>query len=260
VTCLAIREQLAEHALGVLGRRERGEVERHLEWCAACRKEAGELQRAAATLAYSVAPSDPPADLGDRVAEAMRAAAGRRRVPAPRRSRVAAAAVLAAVLALTGLGWGAVMAGRADRLQDQVERVIADRRDAVRTFAETIRQLEGIDPANVVELADLMSPRHRVGGGDAFLLLSPSSDDVSIVTFTGLTGVGGRRLPLEVWLESDAADDVLVGRIRSLDTGGGGGVSRWFLQDLRAYDAVVVRDAQGRVLLNGTLTVYEPTV
>jgi anti-sigma factor RsiW len=79
VSCLAIREQLAEHALGVLGRRERGEVERHLEWCAACRKEAGELQRAAATLAYSVAPSDPPADLGDRVAEAVRAAAGRRR-------------------------------------------------------------------------------------------------------------------------------------------------------------------------------------
>jgi Putative zinc-finger len=259
VNCLTVRERLAEHALGVLPAGDSSAVDHHLGWCAACRKEAGELQRAAATLAYSVAPADPPAELEERVVERVRDAAGKRLAAAPRRSRVAAAAVLAAMLALSGLGWGAVMAGRNARLEDQVRSVIADRRDAIRNVAEMIADLEGVDPANVVELADLMSPRQRLGGGDAMVLLSPSSDDVVLVTFTGLTGVRERRLPLEVWLASDEVPDVLVGRVRDLDTGGGGGVSRWFLESLRPFDAVVVRDVSGRVLLDGTLTVYEPT-
>ncbi|HET9671534.1 MAG TPA: hypothetical protein VFQ40_01640, partial [Actinomycetota bacterium] len=58
--------------------------------------------------------------------------------------------------------------------------------------------------------------------------------------------------------ESDEVPDELLGRIRMLDTDGGGGVIRYFLGSLRPFDAVVIRDAQGRVLLHGTLTVYEP--
>ena len=58
---------------------------------------------------------------------------------------------------------------------------------------------------------------------------------------------------------SDEVPDVLVGRVRALDTGGGGGVSKWFLESLRPFDAVVIRDARGAVVLHGTLTVYEPT-
>lgn len=262
MTCLAVRELLAEHALGVLGQREAGSVDRHLEWCAACRKEAGELQRAAATLAFSAAPAKPPAELEERVVRAVQRAAGRRRVvAAPRRSRVAAVAVLAAMLAFTGLGWGAVMAGRNARLQDQVARALAGQEDAMQNMATVIaEELEGADPANVVELADLMSPRQRVGGGDALVLLSPSSDDVALVTFTGLSRVREDRLPLAVWLVGEGVPDELVGRVRDLDTGGGGGVTRWFLgRSLRPYGAVVIRDARGKVLLHGTLTVFEPT-
>jgi hypothetical protein len=257
VSCLHVRELLAEHALGVLDRRDAAQVERHLEWCAACRKEAGEHERAAATIGYSVAPAEPPAGLEARIARSVRTAAGRRSA-APRRSRVAAAAVLAAILAFSGLGWGAVMAGRNARLEDQVRDALDDRERAIQNIAAIFEQLEGADPANVVELADLMSPRHRVGGGDAMVLLSPSSDDFVVVTFTGLTRVSGRRLPIEVWLASDEVPDAMLGRVRALDTGGGGGVSRWYLESLRPYDAIVVRDARGRVLLNGTLTVYEP--
>jgi hypothetical protein len=162
-------------------------------------------------------------------------------------------------LALTGLGWGAVMAGRNARLEEQVRSALEDRDLASRNFAEVLAELEGADPQNVIELADLMSPRQRIGGGDALVLLSPSSFDTALVVFTGLTGVSDRQLPLEVWLESDEAADMMVGEVGTLDPAGGGGVSEWYLKSLRPYDAVVVRDARGRVLLNGTLSVYEPT-
>jgi hypothetical protein len=264
MSCLLVRDLLSEHAIGVLPRDEAESVDRHLAWCAACRKEAGELQRAAATLAFSVAPVEPPRELEDRVVDAVRGvaqrrggAAGRRMAAGPRRSRVAAAAVLAAVLALTGLGWGAVMAGRNGRLEDQVQEAKAEQQAAYRRFAALLDDPELADPANVIELADLMSPRQRIGGGDALVLLSPSASDVALVAFTGLSGVSERRLPIEVWLESDVVPDMLVGELGTLDPAGGGGVSEWFLQSLQPYHAIVVRDARGKVLLNGTLSVYE---
>ncbi|HZB01208.1 MAG TPA: zf-HC2 domain-containing protein [Actinomycetota bacterium] len=259
MSCLLVRDLLPEHAIGVLPRDEAGSVDRHLAWCAACRKEAGELQRAAATLAFSVAPVEPPKELEDRIADAVRGAAERRTATAPRRSRGVAAALLAAVLALTGLGWGAVMAGRNARLEEQVRSALKDRDLASRNFAEVLAELEGADPQNVIELADLMSPRQRIGGGDALVLLSPSSFDTALVVFTGLTGVSDRQLPIEVWLESDTAADMMVGEVGTLDPAGGGGLSEWYLKSLRPYDAIVVRDARGHVLLNGTLSVYEPT-
>jgi hypothetical protein len=260
MSCLLVRDLLPEHAIGVLPRDEAGSVDRHLAWCAACRKEAGELQRAVATLAFSVAPVEPPRELEDRVVGAVRGVARRRAAAGPRRRRGAAAALLAAVLALTGLGWGAVMAGRNARLEEEVALAQQKQQEALRRFEEEV--IEGLpfaDPANVIELADLMSPRLRIGGGDALVLLSPSSDDVALVAFTGLTGISERQLPLEVWLESDTVSDMLVGEVGTLDPAGGGGVSRWYLRSLRPYDAIVVRDARGRVLLNGTLSVYEPT-
>jgi hypothetical protein len=256
MSCLLVRDLLPEHAIGVLSPDEAAGVDRHLAWCAACRKEVGELQRAAATLAFSVAPVEPPQELEGRVVNAVRAVASRRSTP--RRRRAVAAALLAAVLSLTGLGWGAVMAGRNARLEEQVRSALEDRGLASRNLAEVIAQLEGADPENVIELAGLMAPRQRIGGGDALVLLSPSSSDVALVAFTGLTGVPERRLPIEVWLESDTASDLLVGEVGTLDPAGGGGVSEWYLTSLRPYDAIVVRDARGQVLLNGTLSVYEP--
>ena len=195
VNCLSVRERLTEQVLGVLPKAEGADVDRHLEWCAACRKEAGELQRAAATLAYSVAPVEPPAELEERVVEAVRGAAGRRRATAPRRSRVAAAGVLAAMLALSGLGWGAVMAGRAERAEQQAadaaERAAGGGAQDRRGVPDSPRWT----PRRSLRSRRCFRPRLRRGRGDAFVLLSPSGDDLVFVLVDGLTDVRAGPVP-----------------------------------------------------------------
>jgi hypothetical protein len=259
VNCLSVRELLAEQVLGVLPKAEHSVVDRHLEWCAACRKEAGELQRAAATLAYSVAPVEPPVELEERVVEAVRNAAGRRRAVAPRRSRVAAAGVLAAMLALSGLGWGAVMAGRSERLREQIDAARQARASSLETFEEVLQELEGTDRRNVVEQATLASPKGRPAGGSALVLLSPSSDDMALVVVTGLDGLRAKQLPLTVRLAGEHSASVVVGQIRALDSGGQGGVYGVFVDSLSSFHQVLVLDARGRVLLDGPLGTRAPT-
>ena len=186
MNCLSVRERLTEQVLGVLPKAEGAVVDRHLEWCAACRKEAGELQRAAATLAYSVAPVEPPAELEERVVEAVRSAAGRRRAAAPRRSRVAAAGVLAAMLALSGLGWGAVMAGRAERARGAGgDRRGSGSRQAIAKFQRAASDLQEVDPEAIAEVSTLLSPRLQDGRGDALVLLSPRATISSSSWSTG---------------------------------------------------------------------------
>ena len=259
MNCLSVRERLTEQVLGVLPKAEGAVVDRHLEWCAACRKEAGELQRAAATLAYSVAPVGPPAELEEHVVETVRSVAGRRRATGPRRSRVAAAGVLAAMLALSGLGWGAVMAGRADRFAQQAADARERQRKAIQELFPEVLRLQEVDPEAIAEVSTLLSPRLRNGRGDALVLLSPSGDDLVFVLVDGLTDLGAERFPLQVRLVSQDAAQRLVGEIRTLDQAGGGGVFATFGQDLTDVDAVVIRDARGRILLRGSLSVYEPT-
>lgn len=258
MNCLTVRERLPEQALGALPEEDASTVDRHLEWCAACRKEAGELQRAAATLAYSVAPVEPPAELEERVVRTVRDAASRRRAAAPRRSRVAAAGVLAAMLALSGLGWGAVMAGRAERAEQRAAAAADKQREAVRKISEVFR-LPEVDPGAIAEVSTLLSPKLREGRGDAFVLLSPSGDDLAFVLVSGLTDVRAAQLPLEVRLVGNGSRQLVVGKIRTLNSGGDGGVYRPFTEHLRGFSAIVIRDARGNVLLRGTLSVYEPT-
>jgi predicted anti-sigma-YlaC factor YlaD len=72
VNCPAVRDRLPEHALGVADHHDVHAIERHLAWCAACRKEARDLERAAATLAFAPAPVVPPRELEERIVTAVR--------------------------------------------------------------------------------------------------------------------------------------------------------------------------------------------
>jgi hypothetical protein len=162
------------------------------------------------------------------------------------------------MLALSGLGWGAVMAGRAELAEQQARDARVQQQRAIANFQKVLRDLPGLDPEAIVEISTLLSPSLQAGRGDALVLLSPSGDDLAFVLVDGLTDAGSARLPLRVRLVSENGTTLPVGEIRTLDQAGGGGVFATFHEDLTHVSAVVIRDARRRVVLRGTLSVYEP--
>ena len=74
-----------------------------------------------------------------------------------------------------------------------------------------------------------------------------------------LTGLRPGQLPVRVQLVTDGSRRFVLGEIGTLDQAGGGGDFATFSEDLTDVSTVVVRDARGRVLLRGALSVYEPT-
>jgi hypothetical protein len=250
VTCLEVREFLPELAVGVLPARDRGEVERHLRWCAGCRKEAGELGDAAATIAFALPPAELPDALRERVVRDVKGAAGAPRKP--RRARAAAA--LAAAVALGSLGWGAVMANRADEFEQRAADANRQKTQALEVFRSIL--------ANPLVLEEELNGQTRLGrltpteggqgGGMALQLLSPRILDFSLVIVTGLDPRATDRLPYRVEFENDGGEVVRGGRIDELDAEGHAEVFRQFAnRDLTGYTLVRVVDVDGVVVLEG---------
>lgn len=256
MNCTTVRDRLTEHALGALPARDAAPVDRHLAWCAACRKEAGELARASATLAFALAPIEPSADLGDRVLESVSEAVARRdRRPqsSPRRSRLTFVASLAALLAVLGTGWGAVMAGRAAD-SDRAARLEQIRsQSAVERFRDLLNSAEFGDPEDEAFLGTLEPTDPGGGSGSALTLVSPSIVDLAIVLIDGVPDESRALLPLAVRMRGDDGA-VMVGRIEKgdLDESGAGIVMHEFA-DLTGYDTVIVRSANGDVVMSGSL-------
>jgi hypothetical protein len=78
-------------------------------------------------------------------------------------------------------------------------------------------------------------------------------DDMVVVLVNGVPAEMRERLPLAVRLRG--GDEVLmVGRIDKgeLDDGGAGTEMAYF-DDLTGYDTVIVRDANGAVVMSGTM-------
>jgi predicted anti-sigma-YlaC factor YlaD len=254
VTCLEVRELLPEMAVGVLSSEDRELVERHLQWCAGCRKEATDLGAAAATFAFALDPVPMPQGLGDRVVARVRRAAG---APGtPRRARMVAASIVAAMVAVGSLGWGAVMAGRAERFAVRAERAEREQAEALEQFQ---RVLAGVFPGRELpddqtHLGQLAPVGAGAGGGAVLQMVSPTILDFVMVIVSGLDPAESAGLPYRVRLANDRGEVLRAGRIAELDADGGAEVFHQFkTADLTGYTMVDVVDASGEVVLSGVV-------
>ena len=252
MTCLEVRELLPEHAIGVLGELEHQRVQRHLKTCAGCRKEAGDLGQAASTLAFAVAPAPLPEGLDDRVVARVRRAAG-----APgtrRRARTATVALVAAALVFGSLGWGAVMAGRAERFADRAAQAQREQAVAIEHFQQVLGNVipGGSLSDNETHIGQLAPVAAGTGGGFALQLVSPRILDFVMVIVNGLDDPSA--LPMRVQLVNDRGRVLRAGRIDALDANGGAEVYHQFrTQGLGGFTTVNVVDSGGRLVLTGTV-------
>ncbi len=257
MNCIAVRDRLTERALGAVPTDDALALDRHLAWCAACRKEAGELDRAAATFAFALAPGEPAPDLEDRVVENVQAIAAKQRPPGARRGRLAVTLAVAGMLAVSGLGWGAVMAGRAARFEDLSKVAQKKQQDATAEFQRILASSEFNDPGNEVFLGTLASDtRAATAAGSALTLVSPSTADIAIVMVNGFDVTAAKdALPFRVFLTAEGGRRLRVGKkIKALDSGGGAIVSAQFDLDLSRYTGVEVVDKDGNVVLHGSVS------
>jgi len=252
VNCVAVRDQLPELAVGVLSPREQVALERHLEWCAGCRKEAAELGQAAATFAFALAPAPLPAGLEDRVVADVGRAAARPRTG--RRTRMAIAAVIAAAIAVASLGWGAVMAGRAQRFAERAAQAEQAKSQALDQFQRVLDTLPFQARADETHLGQLApTPAIQRGGGAVLQLVSPTRLDFVVVIVNGLPS-DPSLAPYRVTLKDARGRVLRGGTIAKLDADGGGQAFRQFRNtDLTGFTTVLVRDASGRLVLKGTV-------
>ena len=119
-----IHEQVAAYALNALDDDERDAFERHLEECASCREQLPALADAAASLAETADPVEPPAELRDRIVDSARR--GGTVVRFPRRRIVPLSAAVAAVAACAAIGLGIWAATLDNDLSNQREARKAD--------------------------------------------------------------------------------------------------------------------------------------
>jgi hypothetical protein len=256
VNCTTVRDQLADHSLGTLSRDDARALDRHLLWCAACRKEAGELTSAAAALAFALAPAEPAPALEDRVVTAVDRAARRRAPRGPRRGRLAVAATVAAMLAVGALGWGAAMAGKAARAEQRVEQVQQGQMGIARRFEQVLDQEGFSDPENRVFIGTLVSPDAGVAGGAALTLASPSGRDLVMVMVSGLEPGPDQLAPYHVYLVREPNRRLFVGKIGS-DAVGEAGSATLLKQrdfDVSRFTGVEIQDASGAVVLSGSVS------
>lgn len=160
--CQAVRDLLPEHVLGALPPEQARGVEDHLAWCAGCRREHRELAEGVEAAARVAGPAEPPPDLEERVvASVRRTAGGRSRRPAR------AAALIAAMVAVGAMGWGAAMADRAQRLDDAAEVAREDAATAAERFARAVEELPLA--GRTVREAVLRPTGDGMGGGRALV-------------------------------------------------------------------------------------------
>jgi hypothetical protein len=249
--CVDVRDRLTEYALSLLPAEELEPVERHLAWCAGCRKEAAELAGGAAAAAMSLPQADPPAELEERIVREIKGAAA-----APKRSRgrgrSRAIILIAATLAVfMGLGWAATF-GRLQTAEQARDASLKQAQSAIEGFQKLSNDLLGgkkaPQPGDTLLEVQLVSEPDRLGGGRALVFLSPHRPDWVLV-YVG--GVDPRAGPYGVTVQNPDGDVISLGQQRP-DSGGGVTLFLQYPRSLASYSRIVVTDRRGHVVMTGT--------
>jgi hypothetical protein len=174
VTCLEVRDRLPEHSLGVLPKTDAREVERHLDWCPGCRKEASELVEGASSMGLALPVSSPTSSLEGRIVERFRMASGRTSPPSRGRLRVLVAATMAAAfLALGSLGWAVSQQGKAQTTEELLSEA-QQQNNALLTLIDTFKS------SGRTHTATLMAPSGGRGFGQAIVFSAPGNGYVLV--------------------------------------------------------------------------------
>jgi hypothetical protein len=169
MTCLDVRGRLTEHSLGLLSPVDARGVERHLEWCAGCRKEAEELKEGAAMMALALPLAEPPGWLQSRIMDRIASAAGTGRTPSRSRIRLLVAATLAAVLLAVGAtGWAIAERGQAQSIREATAEQVR-RAEVLEKLLESLK-------ANPLE-ASLLPVLDAQGSGRVVIYSDPEERD-----------------------------------------------------------------------------------
>ena len=250
--CLAVRDRLSEYAVSALGERDRSAIDRHLNWCAGCRKESAELAEAAAVVGLSIPPGTPAAELEERVVARIRSAATRATQPRRRFIVLVAATLVAAMLAAAGLGWGVVLSGKVNTAEDRATLATQQAHRYLERLRDLLQQLAATRGGGEDVRLTTLAPAHDGdSGGAGLVLVSPRSQDWALVAVGGLSS---KRAPYRVWLTTGSGRRVFVGRIGKVRSSDGGAqIGRSFRLDLAPVRHVVIRDARGVKVLSGEL-------
>jgi len=253
--CVEVRDRLAEYVLSAFPPEEMEPVERHLAWCAGCRKETAELTAGAATVGLAADLSEPSADLEETVVRRIRAVAGahgRSRRKGRTRTRTRAAVIIAAALAVAmGLGWVSTVA-QLQKAQDarnaseQQMRAVAER---FSKFAETLLRGRAPHTGEAARTFQLLPGVRQQGGGWAMVYTSPSRSDWVLVV---LGGLDAEAFPLTVSLQRADGQILSAGTLTKPDSAGGGGYL-WhpYTRSLAKFNRILVTDSEGHVLMEG---------
>jgi hypothetical protein len=260
MTCVEVRDHLPEFTLGSLGEAARTQVERHLEWCAGCRKESAELHEGLASVALSLPPVDPPAALEDHVVSAVRSAAGWKapRSVGRRGVRVLAVAALAAALVAVGAtGWGFAQRQQAQDIQERLEQAQKVKTRTLDLYADVNKQLQAA--GTLYEASLFPGPGHLEAGFGAVFSGGPhyANAFALVEVVAPLDGVG----PFSVSLVDEAGQTRQVGQLARSPDG------TYFWQNLKLDQAVAtqggfdlahvssmaITDQTGTILLTGAL-------
>lgn len=242
MTCLEVRERLTEHALGLLAKVDASEVERHLEWCAGCRKESAELEEGAARMALALPVTRPPASLETRVVDRLRAVSGRITPGGRRRARVLVASTLAAALLAVGaMGWAVAERSQARTLKQ----TIAAKNAQITRIADALRSFQASHGKTLA--ADLLSAPGVEGSGSAVIFTSPGVQDQVVVGMVLPSHATGQFVVQLV----DNRSAIKLGELEQ------GVEGDWFMweqrnQDLSRVVRITVLDSASRTILSGT--------